>query len=122
MKEGQPNNIELTPTQISRLTTFKNITGRVIEAQANLENGTPLAFGSLNEQGQLANKHFDLDGRFIAVWNDKLSHMYEDELMKNEATKSVADTIVRELNGNRDGTILSPGEMRRLWGEDEDGQ
>ncbi len=83
--------------QFDRLNTFKNIVEKVLDAEKDeRENGKPSCMGPVKD-GKVANPYMRLDSRYRAIWNEKASNLYEQEIMPDPGMKEAADDIVAEL-------------------------
>ena len=66
----------ITRKQQGRLRTFGHLVDLANEQENNLKKGKPLIYGTYKEK-VLAEKYFDLDGKFVRTVNTMADHMYE---------------------------------------------
>lgn len=105
-----------SPREKDRLTVFHNISKQIHEERVSLRKKPPIAWGPLNEEGQVSERWMRLDGKFLHIWSEVLESMYSTEFSLDPKMQAAANEIIAAHREQFEGVgeVLSEGEVTDL--------
>lgn len=88
---------------------------RSLSIRKDIEMNQSIAYGQINDKGELITKHFDIDARLLGIVNKTIMNRHDFYIKGNpkleEVAKDMRDTRYAEANE----ASLTPRELSKMW-------